>query len=88
MTDRLSRGDWIRCERNLEKYPSCGTWPRYNGRLGRIVTINFSDKEFGVKFTASSNESTTWFKEHELTAIPQPSGTPNIRVQDLTKEDQ
>lgn len=83
---QLKRGEWIRCERDLNRWPSKGTWPRYEGRIGRIITINGVDSEYGVRFTANHDEPTTWFKEHELVRVPEPAGAPNIRIHPIMSE--
>ena len=68
-------GAWVRCERST---PPRGTWSRYSGRVGRVVQINRADGEYGVKFTASGDEVTTWFVADELVAITRPATVPSI----------
>lgn len=82
----LNRSDWVRCERDQEKYPGKGTWSKYEGRIGRIVTVNQMDGEYGVRFTNNHSEAITWFLPYELVAVDQPVGAPNIRVQDIDSQ--
>lgn len=71
----LEVGMWVRCERSRA---SAGTWPRFAGRVGRIVTVN--EGEFGVRFTAGTAESATWFLGDELVEIDLPLDAPKIRT--------
>lgn len=74
----MNVGDWVRCERES---PAKGTWARYDGRVGRIVTINADfTTEYGVRFTAGGNERTAWFMAHELVVCEKPSTAPMIRI--------
>ena len=84
-------GDYVKIERDETLYPSKGTWSSYRDKIGRIIVINFHEInpnfprkepyiEWGVKFTASGNESLHWFVEHELTVIEKPKGFPLIKV--------
>lgn len=73
----LVAGTWVRCQRER---PAAGVWHRYAGRTGRIVVVNDEDHEFGVRFTAATAESATWFSHDELIAIDRPKGSPSIRT--------
>ncbi len=72
---KLSVGDWVRCERSAA---AVGSWFRYAGRTGRIVTINRADREYGVRFTAGQNESPSWFHADELVKVTRPTSAPSI----------
>jgi hypothetical protein len=75
---KLAVGNWVRCERDA---PSKGTWPRYVGRVGRAVIFNSGAGEWGVRFTAGTDEPTTWFLPSELVVVERPAGSPSIRVE-------
>lgn len=68
-------GSWVRCQRSA---PARGTWSRFAGRVGRVVQANTADGEFGVRFTASGTEVTTWFLADELVAVAKPGNAPTI----------
>ena len=71
-------GDPVRCERDEVMYRSKGTWPRYWGRVGTVVTLNGIDDEIGVVFGSTchrpdgslSGGLVTWFQPFELRATP------------------
>lgn len=72
------RGDRVRVERDEQRWPSRGTWPRYRGREGTVVTVNRTDREYGVAFgsvrerangSLSGSDVVTWFRAHELTVL-------------------
>ncbi len=42
------------------------------------MQVNAADGEYGVKFTASGNEPTCWFRVDELVAAVKPNDAPNI----------
>jgi len=75
-------GDRVRVERDETRWPSRGTWPQFRGRVGTIVEINPDKRpeltEYGVSWSAvrrrpngslHGDDSATWFKAHELTAL-------------------
>jgi hypothetical protein len=72
-------GDLVRAE---PRSRPVGTWPRYSGRVGTVVTVNrqrFNNGapdyvEIGVRFGASNDESTTWFRPTELVADGRATG--------------
>ena len=70
----MRTGDWVRCEREAA---SVGTWRRYAGRVGRIVTHNRLAGEFGVRFTAGGRAE-AWFLPTELRVIDRPANAPAI----------
>lgn len=74
-------GAWVRCERTA---PSKGTWPRYAGRVGRVVCENGLGDELGVRFTANHSETTTWFQPTELVETVRPRRAPDIKVTPTT----
>jgi len=43
-----------------------------------VVQINAADGEYGVKFTASGNEPTCWFRVGELVIVAKPANAPTI----------
>lgn len=60
----------VRCERDE---PARGTWSRFAGRVGRIVSTHLqtlgdgrTEVELGVKFTHRGSEPSTWFRPFEL----------------------
>lgn len=74
----MALGGWVRCERDTR---SRGTWPRYAGRVGMVVSINRPACEIGVRFTADTAEGITWFLPDELANVPRPRKAPDIRLQ-------
>lgn len=70
-------GDWVRCERTA---PAKGSWRRYVGKVGRVVTFNRMAKEWGVRFTASHNDPVVWFLKSELVTAKRPRNAPDVRV--------
>ncbi len=85
MNDRLSSmisvGDWVRCERTA---PAKGSWRKYAGKVGRVISHNRSAKEWGVRFTASHNDPVTWFLKSELVVAKRPRNAPEIGITDAT----
>jgi hypothetical protein len=79
----LRMGTWVRCEREAAPI---GTWARYAGRIGRIVSVNKTDHEYGVRFTANNTETITWFLASELVEIDRPAKSPNIRTANERRE--
>lgn len=77
----MNVGDRIRIERDETRYPSRGTWPRFRGKTGTVVEINYDRKrphltEYGVVFAKARTDSrggqreiVTWFKRHEVRAL-------------------
>lgn len=74
----IAVGTRVRIERDEEKYPSKGTWPRFRGKLGTVVEIHLG--EYGVAIGKSlpasgkrggsmKGEAVTWFQPHELKVI-------------------
>ncbi len=68
-------GDRVRCERQA---PARGTWSRFAGRTGTVVSINVSRSvngspdgvEIGVKFTAGTNgQPDAWFLPAGFVAV-------------------
>ncbi len=74
-------GDWVRCER---AEPAKGTWRRYAGTVGRVVSYNRQAREWGVRFTASHNDPVTWFRKSELVVTSRPRNAPEIGITDAT----
>jgi len=69
----LSVGTRVIVGRDEERYPARGSWTRYRGRRGVIVSLNRNAGEFGVSFsernTIGPNTSIpvdAWFLPHEL----------------------
>lgn len=70
-------GTRVRVERDETKYPPKGTWPRFRGKTGTLVSRN--GDEYGVIFGPvwlhpetgrlkwSGVDVITWFKRYELT---------------------
>jgi hypothetical protein len=64
-------GDQVEIGRDEEKYPSRGTWPRYRGRVGTVVSINQTDREVGVNWETGDRpiedrRADSWFKPWEV----------------------
>lgn len=85
-TTSLVVGTRVRCERTA---PARGSWKRYAGRTGVVVSVNVSRSvnpawpdvvEYGVSFDNTHNIS-AWFLPHEL-VITATSG----RLSDATTE--
>jgi hypothetical protein len=78
--DAFAVGDRVRVERDESRYPARGTWGRYRGKVGTVVSLNRRDDEIGVILgapravrpdrgrptSAASDESTIWFRPYEL----------------------
>jgi hypothetical protein len=74
------RGDRVRVERDEERWPPKGSWRTYRGREGTVVTVNRTDREYGVSFvkvrdrgdgSLAGPDAPTWFAEHELVLVEQ-----------------
>jgi hypothetical protein len=66
---RLKVGDQVRVERDERWWPSRGSWPRYRGRVGTVVTRRHFG-EIGVRFGAGHVLS--YFRPHELVPADAP----------------
>ena len=76
-------GDLVRVERDETRWPSKGSWPKYRGRVGTIVSINRSDHECGLSWrpNAAAQLGTntvvgvdSWFLPHEIVLVDESSG--------------
>ncbi|MDQ3222200.1 MAG: hypothetical protein M3Q75_01805, partial [Gemmatimonadota bacterium] len=63
--------------------PAKGSWRRYVGKVGRVVTFNRQAKEYGLRFTADGSENATWFLASELTPIARPRRAPDIPLKTM-----
>jgi hypothetical protein len=66
--DGFRIGDKVRCQRET---PSRGSWPKYDGRMGTVASLNMPDREIGVSFAPNPHEregSDAWFRPTELAA--------------------
>jgi len=71
----LAVGDHVRCERAA---PAAGSWSRFAGRSGVVVSVNVSRSvnpawpdvtEIGVDLTGVGNNVTAFFRPDELAAV-------------------
>jgi hypothetical protein len=66
-------GDVVKVQRDEIRYPPRGTWPRFKGRVGIVVTAD-NYGEVGVSFKAGAEKwrqrmhADAWFGPHELVA--------------------
>ncbi|MBP2365069.1 hypothetical protein JOF36_000765 [Pseudonocardia parietis] len=62
-------GDQVLVQRDETRYPPSGSWDRFRGRTGTIVSVNTAGKhrrpEYGVDFSGSGRAD-AWFLPHEL----------------------
>jgi hypothetical protein len=54
----------VRCERAR---PAAGTWRRYVGRSGTVVSLNTGDNEVGVQL--GDGHQLVWFTPDELVRL-------------------
>ena len=68
----MRRGQWVRCDRER---PGVGTWPKYAGRVGRVVSLHRETfpsggvyVELGVNFgdAPDPGDVDAWFRPDEL----------------------
>jgi hypothetical protein len=64
-------GQPVVAERDEVRYPPRGTWERYRGRRGTVVSINARDREVGVNWEQGDRpvedmRADSWFKPWEL----------------------
>jgi hypothetical protein len=68
-------GDRVRVERNETRWRRTGSWRRYKGRTGTVVSLNTSDGEIGVSWLPSAparsrkTDAESWFLPHELKKV-------------------
>lgn len=58
------KGDRVRIHRDR---PARGSWARYAGRTGTVVTVNLG--EYGVSFTNKDNQVDSWFLRDEVVIL-------------------
>jgi hypothetical protein len=74
MSRRFKIGDVVKVERDERLYPSRGTWPKYRGRIGTVVTalqqgeVGVSWKPHAATYGAKMGAD-AWFHPHELTKL-------------------
>jgi hypothetical protein len=74
---RFRVGDLVRAERDAVARPPRGSWPKYRGRVGTVVSLNVRDDEIGVSWTPSildpkRQSADSWFASYELTIVEHP----------------
>lgn len=68
-----SVGDLARIERDENRYPPKGSWPRFFGKTGTVIEVNADRNrphltEYGISFTKRPRTD-AWFKLYELTVM-------------------
>ena len=69
---RFAVGDVVKAERCLTRWPSTGSWPKYEGRVGRVVVLNVRDREVGVCWNlndARQGQADNWSAVNELVVV-------------------
>lgn len=75
MTPKI--GDWVRIERDD---PAKGTWSRYEGRTGLIVTKGQASQEWGVVFAEAAHGHPVYFLASEMTPRDRPKNSEKLRA--------
>ena len=68
-------GDLVRCERQA---PPRGSWARFAGRTGTVVTVNRRDDEIGVDLGGGPGRL-VWCKPDELAVVAEAPKQARIR---------
>lgn len=77
-------GDRVRCQRAT---PARGSWSRFAGRVGTVVTVNRRDNEIGVDLGRGPGRL-IWFKPAELFVVTEaPKEAPEGRLSTANASD-